>query len=89
MNKLEIILVGMSLSYIYLYSLANYLKIVKPCYCEYWGKQRILQKKTIYSSIMMKFLYCFVDVSHFQKLKEETSNDFDIHWNSEPFHIGK
>ena len=29
------------------------------------------------------------DVSHFQKLKEETSFDFDIHWNSEPSAIGK
>ena len=28
------------------------------------------------------------DVSHFQKLKEETSFDFDIHWNSEPNAIG-
>ena len=33
--------------------------------------------------------FCFTDVSHFQKLKEETSFDFDIHWNSEPRAIGK
>lgn len=29
-----------------------------------------------------------VDVSHFQKLSEETSHDFDFNWNSEPSNIG-
>jgi hypothetical protein len=31
----------------------------------------------------------YSDVCHFQKLKEETSEQFDFQWNSEPKAIGK
>ncbi|XP_045201546.2 GTPase-activating Rap/Ran-GAP domain-like protein 3 isoform X4 [Mercenaria mercenaria] len=41
----------------------------------------------IYEDEEAELLLSYNYVSHFQKLKEENSNDFDIHWNSEPFHI--
>ena len=39
----------------------------------------------------MSYIYYFhiLDISHFQKLTEESSNEFDFHWNAEPYAIGK
>ncbi|XP_052788627.1 GTPase-activating Rap/Ran-GAP domain-like protein 3 [Mya arenaria] len=42
----------------------------------------------IYEDEEAELLLSYNYVSHFQKLKEEVSNDFDIHWNAEPLHIG-
>ena len=36
------------------------------------------------------YFYLFIaDVCHFQKLSEESSQEFDFQWNSEPESIGK
>lgn len=55
------------------------------------GKQtdeQINNSVSLNNELLRFYCCCVTDVSHFQKLKEETSNDFDIHWNSEPVHIG-
>ncbi|KAK3611810.1 hypothetical protein CHS0354_040479 [Potamilus streckersoni] len=41
----------------------------------------------IYEDEEPELLLTYNHVSHFQKLTEETTNDFDIHWNSEPLSI--
>ncbi|XP_052215441.1 GTPase-activating Rap/Ran-GAP domain-like protein 3 isoform X2 [Dreissena polymorpha] len=41
----------------------------------------------IYEDEEAELLLSYNYASHFQKLKEEVFNDFDIHWNSEPVHI--
>ena len=36
----------------------------------------------VYFGVM--YLFVWADISHFQKLTEESSNEFDFRWNSEP-----
>ena len=47
----------------------------------------------IHTYISMQFTYlfsfCSLDISHFQKLSEESSLEFDFHWNSLPKAIGE
>ncbi|KAL5011298.1 hypothetical protein ScPMuIL_009849 [Solemya velum] len=42
----------------------------------------------IYEDEEAELLLCYNHVSHFQKLREETSRDFDFYWNAEPSDIG-
>lgn len=49
----------------------------------------LLQYGEIEFTVKIIKLFYVLDESHFQKLSEEISNDFDFHWNSEPKSIGK
>ncbi|XP_021348641.1 GTPase-activating Rap/Ran-GAP domain-like protein 3, partial [Mizuhopecten yessoensis] len=48
------------------------------------NKVKLVSALDIYEDEEAELLLCYNHVSHFQKLSEETSHDFDFHWNSEP-----
>lgn len=51
------------------------------------NKVNLVAALDIYEDEESELLLCYNHVSHFQKLSEETSHDFDFNWNSEPSDI--
>ncbi|KAI0231031.1 GTPase-activating Rap/Ran-GAP domain-like protein 3 [Lamellibrachia satsuma] len=48
------------------------------------NKVNIVSAIDIYEDDEAELLLCYNHISHFQKLSEESSHEFDFHWNSQP-----